>query len=51
MIKTRLEEEPNIWDEHVEFCLMAYRSSIDASVEGLPLYPRENLRIVHPIPD
>ncbi|KAK3705767.1 hypothetical protein QZH41_000594, partial [Actinostola sp. cb2023] len=36
MIKTRVEEEPDRWDEHMEFCLMAYRSSVHSSTGHTP---------------
>ncbi|KAK3727755.1 hypothetical protein QZH41_005220 [Actinostola sp. cb2023] len=36
MIKTRVDEEPDRWDEHMEFCLMAYRSSVHSSTGHTP---------------
>ena len=31
MLKARVEDNPATWDEHLDFCVMAYRSSVDSS--------------------
>ncbi|KAL9970389.1 hypothetical protein ACROYT_G022754 [Oculina patagonica] len=36
MLKARIEENPKSWDEHLDYCMMAYRSSVHASTELKP---------------
>ena len=36
LLKTQLEEVHDRWDEHLDFCLMAYRSSIHSSTGYSP---------------
>ena len=31
MLKARVEDNPATWDEHLDFCMMAYRSSVHSS--------------------
>ena len=31
MLKARVEDNPATWDEHLDFCVMAYRTSVDSS--------------------
>ncbi|XP_066026236.1 uncharacterized protein [Pocillopora verrucosa] len=36
MLKARVEDNPATWDEHLDFCLMAYRSSVHSSTGHNP---------------
>ena len=36
MLKARVEEKPKSWDEHLDHCMMAYRSSVHASTGHTP---------------
>ena len=38
LLKTQLEEAHDQWDEHLDFCLMAYRSSIHSSIGYSPFH-------------
>ena len=36
MLKARVEDNPATWDEHLDFCVMAYRSSVRFSTGHNP---------------
>ena len=36
MLKARVEDNPATWDEHLDFCMMAYRSSVHSSTGQTP---------------
>ena len=36
MLKARVEDNPATWDEHLDFCMMAYRSSVHSSTGHTP---------------
>ena len=36
MLKARVEDNPATWDEHLDFCVMAYRSSVHFSTGHNP---------------
>ena len=36
MLKARVEDNPATWDEHLDFCVMAYRSSVHSSTGHNP---------------
>ena len=36
MLKARVEDNPVTWDEHLDFCMMAYRSSVHSSTGHTP---------------
>ena len=36
MLKARIEENPKSWDEHLDYCMMAYRSSVHGSIGHPP---------------
>ena len=36
MLKARIEENPKSWDEHLDYCMMAYRSSVHVSTGHPP---------------
>ena len=37
MLKARVEDNPATWDEHLDFCVMAYRSSVHFSTGAQPV--------------
>ena len=36
MLKARVEDNPVTWDEHLDFCMMAYRSRVHSSTGHTP---------------
>ena len=36
MLKARVEDDPQIWDEHLDYCMMAFRSSVHLSTGHTP---------------
>ena len=36
MLKARVEDDPQIWDEHLDYCMMAFRSSVHSSTGHTP---------------
>ena len=44
MLKARVEDDPQSWDEHLDYCMMTFRSSVHSSTGHTPfelLYGRE----------
>ena len=36
MLKTRVDDDPQRWDEQLDYCMMAFRSSVHSSTEHTP---------------
>ena len=36
MLTARVEDDPQSWDEHLDYCMMAFRSSVHSSTEYTP---------------
>ena len=36
MLKARVEDDPQSWDEHLDYCMMAFRSSVHSSTGHTP---------------
>ena len=36
MLKARVEDDPQSWDEHLDYCLMAFKSSVNFSTGHTP---------------
>ena len=36
MLKARVDDDPQGWDEQLDYCIMAFRSSVHSSTEHTP---------------